>query len=171
MSVLNGRRQAMAFSCGKGTLTNSQGQIDPALMPFFLQSARGMQDYQTQNPLTGFAGPNPEQTAGLTPLEYYGMGNTAGLTQQSPLSALALGDILNSGAMAGAGPTTGQYDPSQGLSLADLVNLMNPQRGVVAPADTNYTPNGMGPTPGPPSPAPPNPMLADATPRCWRNGV
>jgi hypothetical protein len=137
----------MGFACGKGTLTNSQGQIDPALMPFFLQSARGMQDYQTQNPLTGFAGSNPEQTAGLTPLEYYGMGGTAALTQESPLSALALGNIMNSTAMAGAGPTTGQYDPSRGLSLADLVNLMNPQRGVVSPAQTNYTPGGGGPTP------------------------
>jgi len=137
----------MGFACGKGTLTNSQGQIDPALMPFFLQSARGMQDYQTQNPLTGFAGSNVEQTAGLTPLEYYGMGGTASLTNESPLSALALNNIMNSTAMAGAGPTTGQFDPSQGMSLADLVSLMNPYRGVVAPADTNYTPGGTGPAP------------------------
>src|SRR6185369_15012747 len=127
----------------------SQGTIDPALEPFFIQSAKGMQNYQNQNPLTGFAGNNPEQTAGLTPLEYYGMGGTAALTQESPLSALALNNILNSTAMAGAGPTTGQFDPSQGLSLADLVQLMNPQRGVVAPADTNYSSGGMGPTPGP----------------------
>lgn len=164
MTVWNAKQQARFFACGKGSTSDTMGQIDPALLPLFQQSASSLMGYQQQNPLTGFSGSYPQQTAQLTPLEQMGMGNTATLGQPSYLQAMALGNIMNADEYAGAGPTTGQPNSGNDLSLQQLMQFLSPQQAQINAGSGNYSPPPLGPGSGtgpgdyqPPVPGTPNP--------------
>jgi len=132
MSVLNLRRQAMACACGKGSITDTMGKIDPTLQPLYEGSAERLLQLQGNAPLEPYTQVNPQGVAGLSPPEYRGMGGAATLSDPSYLSALALGNIMNAEEYAGAGPTTGQPNQSNDMSLQSLMEFFRPRQADVS---------------------------------------
>lgn len=52
-----------------GQTSTTSNQIPPELKALYMKSAKGLTDYQGENPLTGFSGSNPRQFAGASGLE------------------------------------------------------------------------------------------------------
>lgn len=149
MSTLSARLQAAGCACAKGSITDSSGKIDPALLPLFQQSAGNVMNIQNQNPLGNYMGSNPMQVAGPNEVQRYGLDNIMGAGGPNQLDAMALQDILRAPAMAQAGPTTGSYDPSQEMDLSQYFGALQSPHGQVPQDWGQVGVSGIGPDVGP----------------------
>jgi len=150
---------------GKGGTTQTQPTIPPELRPLYESSVRGVMEQQRQAPLGGFNERYPAETAQLSPTERNAIGQSYGLFNAPGVEALALQSIMGLPELAAAGPTTGQYQPSE-LGIDQYYNaLSGPFYGQTG---EDYNPGGLssnppqwgpfGPEPGPgPEPPPPGP--------------
>lgn len=141
---------------GGGGTTTSQGTIDPTLQPLYRGSSNQLLNYMQQNPMTGYATPNPRGTAGLSPYESAGLQAMGGLFNASPWEALAAQSIMAAPGVARQGPTTGQYGYGGLQDMQSIYNMLgggNPLQQRVGPGGGYGSP---APPSGPPV-APPQP--------------
>lgn len=115
--------------CYGGGGTSSTPMIPPEFAPLINSSVGNMIDQQGFNPISQYNAGNPMGVQGMTQGQDYGMGAMAGSLQTNPMQFLAAQAAQRAAGMAGAGPTTGQYDPSNEMSLQDWGQYMNPYMG------------------------------------------
>lgn len=120
---------------GGGGTTTTSGLIPAELRGLYRGSADALLNQQQANPLGQYNEANPMQVAGTNPFMDMGMSLIAGGAQPSGVDALSLQSILRGVGMAGAGPTTGQYDYGNEASLADIGGFLNPTFGTGAGLD------------------------------------
>lgn len=115
---------------GSGT-TSTEGSIAPELRPLYESSAQALMGQQEANDIGQYNEAHPMGVAGANPLQQFGASMMMGGNLPTNLDALALQGINRQTGLAGAGPTTGQYDYEAEAGLGDMKNFMNPTTGYV----------------------------------------
>lgn len=141
--------------------TESSPTLPDEFRPFITGTLGRYMGGQALNPISGYFGNNAMDVEGMTPFQQLAMGYSAGNMQQSPMDLMAMQAAQRAAGMAGAGPTTGQYNAQGEMGLQDWAELMNPYvaRGgelgqTTAPTDFLHDAEG-GNAP-PQGPLPPN---------------
>src|SRR5512138_1535525 len=115
---------------GGGT-TVTTGDLPSELQGLYNGAISALQGVQQGAPISSFLGRNPQRVAGLNPLERYSIGQSYGLFNPQATDALALRDIMSLPDLYAAGPTTGEYTPSN-LDLRYFMDLLGgPQYGQI----------------------------------------
>jgi hypothetical protein len=121
---------------GGGGSTTTSGIIPPELQGLYTGSAGSLLKEQKANPLSNYNASNPLQVAQANQLQNYGAQEIVNSGQPSGLNALSLQSILRMPGLAGAGPTTGQYNYGSEAGLGDLMSYIGG-----APGQFDKTPN------------------------------
>lgn len=106
--------------------TSSNPTIPPEFKPLITGAVSRYVSQQSANPISGYNTPNPMDVEGLSPQQQMAMGMMGGSMFGSPLELLALQASQRGAGMAGAGPTTGQYDPTGEMGLQDWAQMIQP---------------------------------------------
>lgn len=124
----------------KGRTTDSQGKIDPALLPLVRSSANNVINSQSRNPVDGFQESYTKPVAGLSDYQRYAGQQITGLSQPTAGSYLALQNIMDARGLAGRVPTinNGKGSQTPKPSMENYRGALQPYTGQWIPG----TPSG-----------------------------
>ncbi len=111
---------------GGGGSTSTSGTFAPEVRGLFNSSSNALIKQQNENPLGQYNFEHPLDVAGTDPFQQMGAQLIGGGANPTGLDALTLQSILRMPGLAGAGPTTGQYDYGNDPGLQDIMQFLNP---------------------------------------------